>query len=449
MLRYLIKIFLLLAFVTLLTYGCGRKNALKGIFQQRTPYETYAHALKEAKLDETALGKEWIQEGKAVFSDSLYVTLPYSETTYFDGSHVQANSYRFIAERGQVVHVAINILSMEALTIFMDLFLMKEAPEPVASADTSNLKLQFEVEENGEYLLRIQPELLRGGRYSLSITSTPVLAFPVQGKNATSIGSSFGAARDAGARKHEGVDIFAPRGTPALAVAKGHVGRVGSNRLGGKVVWLRDPKRNFSYYYAHLDSQIVEPGKVVAIGDTLGLIGNTGNAITTPPHLHFGIYAAGQGAIDPYSFFHEKYSQATLHATGKELIGQLVRVSGSSVNYRLSPDLKSPVIKKLPEHTLLKIEGATENWLRAKTPRHLSGYIYRSLVETIHEPIDNITLDTLYQLYDNPGTKGILLANVQAGTAVRILGAAGDYYLVNTNKNVEGWIKKSMIEKRR
>lgn len=58
---------------------------------------------------------------------------------------------------------------------------------------------------------------------------------------------------------------------------------------GGKVVWMRDEARGMSLYYAHLDSQHVAAGAYVRPGDTLGFVGKTGNARTTPPHLHFGI----------------------------------------------------------------------------------------------------------------------------------------------------------------
>jgi murein DD-endopeptidase MepM/ murein hydrolase activator NlpD len=108
--------------------------------------------------------------------------------------------------------------------------------------------------------------------------------------------------RDAGRREHHGVDIFAPRDTPVVAAASGFVSSVGTNRLGGNVVWLWDPDRKQSHYYAHLSSQAVRIGQRVDAGDVVGYVGNTGNARTTPPHLHFGIYAFREGPIDPLPF---------------------------------------------------------------------------------------------------------------------------------------------------
>lgn len=122
--------------------------------------------------------------------------------------------------------------------------------------------------------------------------------FPVAGKKAN-VGSFWGAKRDGGKRKHEGIDIFAKKGTPVLAISDGLITRVSNMPLGGKVVWMRSSVKNWSVYYAHLDEQWVVEGQYVRKGDALGTVGNTGNARTTPPHLHFGIYT-NRGAMDPY-----------------------------------------------------------------------------------------------------------------------------------------------------
>ena len=112
--------------------------------------------------------------------------------------------------------------------------------------------------------------------------------------------SSFGFPRSGG-RLHQGNDIFAPYGTPLFACERGIVTRMGTDSLGGIKLWITG-ESGTSYYYAHLsafalgvvDGTIVEPGTVV------GFVGNTGNAITTPPHLHFEIHPNGGPAIDPY-----------------------------------------------------------------------------------------------------------------------------------------------------
>jgi murein DD-endopeptidase MepM/ murein hydrolase activator NlpD len=110
--------------------------------------------------------------------------------------------------------------------------------------------------------------------------------------------NTWGAARGGG-RHHEGIDIFAPKDTPVVSTTRGVVTRVGTNTLGGQVVWVLGPGLE-SHYYAHLDRFAnVHPGDIVNAGDVLGYVGRTGNARTTPFHLHYGIYRFGH-AENPY-----------------------------------------------------------------------------------------------------------------------------------------------------
>ena len=130
--------------------------------------------------------------------------------------------------------------------------------------------------------------------------------FPVHGPS--SFTDTFGAGR-AVVGWHHGEDIFAPIGAPVLAVARGTVFSVGWNDIGGNRLWLRDAKGN-EFYYAHLSafSPLAVNGAQVEPGDVLGFVGNSGDAETTPPHLHFEIHpvdllALGyDGVINPYGW---------------------------------------------------------------------------------------------------------------------------------------------------
>jgi murein DD-endopeptidase MepM/ murein hydrolase activator NlpD len=130
--------------------------------------------------------------------------------------------------------------------------------------------------------------------------------FPVHGP--ASFSNTFGAPR-AVVSWHHGEDIFAPMGAPVLAVAKGTVFSVGWNDVGGNRLWLRDTDGN-EFYYAHLSafSPLAVDGTQVEAGDVLGFVGNSGDAQTTPPHLHFEIHPVGllslgyDGVIDPNPF---------------------------------------------------------------------------------------------------------------------------------------------------
>jgi murein DD-endopeptidase MepM/ murein hydrolase activator NlpD len=132
--------------------------------------------------------------------------------------------------------------------------------------------------------------------------SPGALALPVHGVKRAALHSSFGEPRS-GHRKHQGIDIFARRGTPVVAAAEGVVVRIGTtDRLGGNTVWVAG-KPSTLYYYAHLDGfrPGLRVGEHVGAGDVLGRVGNTGNARTTPPHLHFGVYPAVRAfwPVDP------------------------------------------------------------------------------------------------------------------------------------------------------
>ncbi len=116
------------------------------------------------------------------------------------------------------------------------------------------------------------------------------LLVPVRGVSVTAIEDSFDAPRDGG-RRHDAVDIPAPRGTPVVAAVEGSVLRVGTNPAGGNVVWLSDVERRFAYYYAHLDrfGKGLSAGTHVLRGAIVGFVGTTGNAPAGLPHLHFQV----------------------------------------------------------------------------------------------------------------------------------------------------------------
>jgi murein DD-endopeptidase MepM/ murein hydrolase activator NlpD len=99
----------------------------------------------------------------------------------------------------------------------------------------------------------------------------------------------------AGGHFHSGVDLAAPLDTPIHAATAGvvtmHRERGG---YGLYIVLVRDPR--LSTLYAHLDWPLVQPGEVVAAGQTIALMGSTGNS--TGPHLHFEVRIAGV-PVDP------------------------------------------------------------------------------------------------------------------------------------------------------
>jgi murein DD-endopeptidase MepM/ murein hydrolase activator NlpD len=136
------------------------------------------------------------------------------------------------------------------------------------------------------------------------------------------VADTFGAARD-GVSWHHGDDLFALRGTPVLAVSGGVLFSVGWQRLGGRRLWLRDQAGN-EFYYAHLDryARAAHNGARVRAGDVVAFVGNSGDAESTPPHLHFEIHPASllglgyDGAVDPTAYLRSWAGADAVVSTG-------------------------------------------------------------------------------------------------------------------------------------
>lgn len=89
---------------------------------------------------------------------------------------------------------------------------------------------------------------------------------------------------------HKGIDIFAKAGVPVLAASHGLVVYTGFNDMGGNNVLILGAKWRF-YYYAHLQAIDSQAMQWVRAGEKIGTVGNTGNAVGKPPHLHFTIHS--------------------------------------------------------------------------------------------------------------------------------------------------------------
>ena len=136
------------------------------------------------------------------------------------------------------------------------------------------------------------------------------LPVPVTGVGSRQLIDSWGSPRSGG-RRHQGIDIFARRGTPVVSTTRGIVVTVGHSPLGGRIVRILGPAGQW-HYYAHLEKFAkIRSGDVVAAGTVIGYVGDSGNARGTPPHLHYGIYRWRGGAVNPYSMLVEAPMQRT------------------------------------------------------------------------------------------------------------------------------------------
>ncbi|GGC65315.1 hypothetical protein GCM10011387_18710 [Pedobacter quisquiliarum] len=421
------------------------KTGPVNLFKTASPYELYQRKLSSAGLDKTAMGKAWIDAGQNSIAKALRIQVPYKEQGYFPAERVAATAFRFDVVRGQRLNIRLEKTPAADFMVYMDLWAFREgnSPKAIASADTLNASITVDVDENAEYLLRLQPELLKSGAYTLEIVSGPSLSFPVKTSGRKRIESLFGVGRDANTRRHEGIDIFGPKLTPVVASADGVVTRVGENNLGGLVVMMRPNGKNYTLYYAHLDKQLAVEGQQVKTGDTLGLMGNTGNASTTPPHLHFGIYTGG-GAIDPLPFVNTDVATPKAITAATTNINATLRNS-SKVSLRESPDSKALTLKTLEPSTIMLVEAATSSWYKATLPDGTTGYLPGKGLNQVNTGIRNIELKTSQlALYDAPLTAAPVKKTLDSGSRVNLLGKYEDFLLVKDREDETGWVRAGL-----
>jgi hypothetical protein len=281
---------------------------------------------------------------------------------------------------------------------------------------------------------------LRGGTCSVVIHNVASLEFPVEGRDTGSILSGFGEPRDAGRRQHHGVDIFASRHTPVIATSRAFVRRVTDWKLGGRVVWLHDRERSLHLYYAHLETQDVEEDTWVEPGDRIGTVGNSGNARTTSPHLHFGIYVRGEGPLDPYPFIHQPDPTPATVSVDLDKLGKWVRTIVDEISLRHGPDRRATPITELDLHTPLWVWGAAGGLFRVTLPDGLSGYVTARGVESLGNPLKSEPVATAKGIFDQPSRRASVMERIEPGEEVQVLGQYGDYLYVETPSGRTGWL---------
>ena len=413
-----------------------------------SPHKAYLQRLEKAGLDTTELGKKWIQVGENALKDSVHIELPFLAKGYFAAADPQALTYRITGERGQILKAEFEFTGEANPEIFMDLYRAGRRAnsgfERVASADSSSSVFVYQFTRDREYMLRIQPALLQNIGYKLKIFKAASLAFPVDGKDSEAIKSFWGDRRDGGRRKHKGVDIFAKKGTPALAAVNGYVSRVKEGGLGGKVVWLRDSRISQSLYYAHLDSQMVREGEYVQIGDTVGLVGKTGNARYTPPHLHFGIYQSNIGAVNPWPFLHVLDSTFTPLGRDTSMVREWVRTRQKGVNVYSSANSRSESIITLQKNFPLAVLSVSNDWAEVELDDGVRGFIPSRFLEIPQKEIKKIVVKGRGNILDRNSRDAGILSEFPPTLSLDILAETESYYLVRTSR-LQGWVNKEEL----
>lgn len=277
-----------------------------GLFTKKTIREKYEEKVLKDSGKFNPVVNAWLNAAEFSLNNPFGVGANFSEKGRFYENDSIATAYLVTVNRGQKISISLNKRSADNFNVYIDLWEAKDTslrkiPAFIIAADTASNEIEYIAAKDEKLIVRFQHALPAKGDYDFDIKTGPAFSFPISPLVKSNIGSLWGDDRDAGVRKHEGIDIFAAKKSPAVAIADGVITSVSQNELGGKVIFLRPEKTNYNVYYAHLDSQLVEEGQRVVKGQTIGLVGNTGNAHTTAAHLHFGIYTIG-GAIDPLLF---------------------------------------------------------------------------------------------------------------------------------------------------
>lgn len=333
------------------------------------------HSLYERKLSFSDYSQaevdEWKHAENQAINDSLFVNLPAQIKLSGKAENFTAWAYQMTLQEGQIL--VIDILDGATNELFADVLFEENKDDFRHFESIKEGSTDLFILESGNYLLRLQSPINELVSSNISLQIKPAYeVFPVEGKGNKAIQSFWGAERDGGRRKHEGIDIFAAKGTPLLAVCDGEIDRVKEGGLGGKTVWLYDKELDQSMYYAHLDEQLVSAGQYVQAGDQIGTVGNTGNARTTPPHLHFGIYL--DKAIDPLPFVKRQAASAKPPKYANE-VGKRGMITSKPARMYFAPNSKSKAKSVLVKGTIVDIIGAAGSFLHIKTAERGSYFV--------------------------------------------------------------------------
>ncbi len=145
------------------------------------------------------------------------------------------------------------------------------------------------------------------------------LLVPVMGMPVERLRNTYDESRSGG-RRHDAIDIHAPRGTPVVATTDGTIIKLHNGARGGLSLYQMDDDGRTRYYYAHLDryGDGVREGLRVRRGQVIGYVGDPGNAQPGDYHLHFSIavlsdrsrWWAGEN-LNPFNVLRRSYERVT------------------------------------------------------------------------------------------------------------------------------------------
>ncbi len=385
---------------------------------------------------------DWEWQALRSLNEPLPLELPYAEQWLLFGSETQVITFDISATQNRILEITSDRQPTAQGGMFVEIFEpMGERHRVVATSNPTDTHLRWPVSRTGTYRIRVQSLPGSVGAFALTLDEQFAFEFPVATDSPKPVQSFFGMPRDGGRREHHGIDIFAPRHTPVVAATDGYIARVATSTRGGLHIWQRgsDEYGNpiGSLYYAHLEDTHVSAGTWVNRGTQIGTVGNSGNAISTPPHLHFGLYQRSAGPQDPLPWT-GLARQATLTIPNGHRWPAWVSIARESVNVRTGPGTEYAVETTIDGGELVALQAATSGWLRVRTGSGVSGFLADTLVDPpTPQPI---TLQGPTQVQASPDPSSPILIELVSGTVAARLGRFGNARLVQTESGLQGWI---------
>jgi peptidoglycan LD-endopeptidase LytH len=170
----------------------------------------------------------------------------------------------------------------------------------------------------------------------------------------------------------------------------------------------------------------------------VGYIGNTGNARTTAPHLHFGVYQ--RGAIDPLPFLRADDPVPAAITGADTLLSEWVRVSASRTALRTGTSRDAETRAQLDRSTLARVTGITDARLRVELPDRSTGYLDRSSVALAATPLRRQTLRAGEVIRDQPLGTAPAVETIDEPVAADVLGEFNGFTFVRRTLGAPGWI---------
>lgn len=370
--------FLALGTLLLAILGCEQVQKVTDVVTQPTAREVYDRNFK----NKDSLLLQWTEAFNKAQQDSIIVTLPYAESGVFSENAFNVYSYDVQLQEGEKLIVSVQ-KQPDSTQIFIEVFQKpKDSTKTLKllkASEPGSSELTHTISNYGYYKITVQSEMKRAAPFQLKIYTQPTYGFPVSGAGNKNVQSLWAASRDGGKRSHEGIDIFAPRGTPLIAITDGRITSTGDRGLGGKQVWLRDGLFGKTMYYAHLDSINVVEGQRVKLGDTIGFVGNTGNAETTEPHLHFGIYKGSTGPVNPYPYVKQTEIPeiTTLNTKTRGVINR------NKTSIHQGPSSALDEVGIVSKNDTISILGQYGSWFHIVAKDTLKGYVSQNRVAAL------------------------------------------------------------------